>query len=340
MSLTVIRSRAPLRVSFAGGGTDVHPFPALEGGAVLSATINRYAYGTLTPRADDLVCIESVDFGLTVRFDPNDPVTLDGEFDLFKAAIKRLNDGIAPGFDMLVRSSAAPGSGLGSSSTVIVCLVGLLCEHYGLSLTEYEIADLAHQIERDDLGIAGGLQDQYAAAFGGFNFIEFDSGNVLVNPLRVSENTVRELECSVLLVDLGMTRQSSQIIDDQTARLERRDLETLMGLRMQKALAFDMKTALLRGRVNEFGDLLDMAWVHKQRMSPKISNDRINEAYEVARRNGALGGKITGAGGGGHMLMFCDLRNRHTVADALTAFGATVHDIAFEPRGLTTWTCR
>jgi D-glycero-alpha-D-manno-heptose-7-phosphate kinase len=338
--MPIIRSRSPLRVSFAGGGTDVQPFPALEGGAVLSATVNRYVYGTLAPRTDETISIESVDFNIKMRFDPTLPLERDGQLDLFKAAIKRLNDGVAPGFDLLVASSAPPGSGLGSSSTVVVCLVGLLREHYRLAMTDYETADLAYQIEREDLAITGGLQDQYAATFGGFNFIEFDRGRVLVNPLRINQDTISELECSVLLVDFGLTRASSEIIDDQTERLERRDPTTLTALRMQKALAYDMKNALLRGRLNEFGELLGVAWEHKQQQSPKVSNERIAEAYELARSKGALGGKITGAGGGGHMLLFCDLRNRHRVTDALHAFGAKVHDIAFEPKGMTTWTCR
>jgi len=340
--MPVIRSRAPLRVSFAGGGTDVHPFPAMEGGAVLSATVNRYAYGTLTPRDDGVISIESVDFGLSMSFDPSTPIELDGELDLFKAAIKRLgaSGAEARGFDLLVRSSAPPGSGLGSSSTVMVCLVGLLRSLYHLPMTDYETADLAYQIEREDLGITGGLQDQYAATFGGFNFIEFDSGRVLVNPLRISDETIGELECSLLLVDFGLTRASSEIIDDQTGRLERREIDTLMALRMQKAIAYDMKDALLCGRLTEFGELLGVAWEHKQRQSPKVSNERIAEAYERARAVGATGGKITGAGGGGHMLLFCDLRNRHRVAAALEDMGASVHDVAFEPRGMTTWVRR
>lgn len=338
--MPTIRSRAPLRVSFAGGGTDVHPFPAMEGGAIFSATINRYVYGTLTPRDDDLINIESIDFGITMTFDPNQDVSLEGDLTLFKAAIKRLNDGRAPGFDLLVRSSAPPGSGLGSSSTVMVCLVGLLRDHYRLSLTNYEVAELAYHIEREDLGITGGYQDQYAATFGGFNFIEFESGRVLVNPLRISDDIVRELESSLLLVDLGMTRASSEIIDDQTARLERRDMDTLMGLRMQRALAFDMKDALLRGHLTEFGEMLGLAWEHKQRMSPKITNPHIAEAYALAKAHGTVGGKITGAGGGGHMLLFCDLKDRHRVAGALEDFGAIVHDFAFEPSGVTTWTKR
>lgn len=329
-----IRAKAPLRISFAGGGTDVPPFPAQEGGLVMSATINRYAYGALVPRADDNITVESVDFGVSVDYGVDDDLAFDGKLDLVKAAIRKLGRG---GYDLFLHSSAPPGSGLGSSSTVVVALIGLLKEYHRLPLTDYEIAEMAFTVERHDLGIKGGLQDQYAATFGGFNFIEMDGSRVIVNPLRIAPDVVHELEHNMLLCYTGRTRQSDHIIDDQTRRLVERDDTALEGLRMQKALATEMKNALLRRRLNDFGELLGTAWEYKKRMSPRITTGFIDEAYEAAMREGALGGKVTGAGGGGYMLFFCPFQRKHRVAEALIARGGVVTEFEFAAQGLTTW---
>jgi D-glycero-alpha-D-manno-heptose-7-phosphate kinase len=333
----LIRAKAPLRISFAGGGTDVPPFPEREGGLVLNATINRYAYGTLRPRADHTIHIESVDFGVSATFGIAEPVVFDGKLDLAKAAISRVAGGDLNGFDMLLHSNAPPGSGLGSSSTMVVTLVGLLKELRGLPLTDYEIADLAYTIERRELGIAGGLQDHYAATFGGFNFLELSGDRVLVNPLRVSPDILLELEHNLLLCYTGVTRQSDHIIEDQTSRFAEGQEETLAGLRAQKSLAVEMKDALLRRRLEHFGDLLDTAWQAKKRMSPKISNTRIDELYHEARAAGALGGKVTGAGGGGYILFYCRYDRKHRVAERLIEMDARVEEFAFAADGLRTW---
>ncbi|MBE2317963.1 GHMP kinase [Solirubrobacter sp. CPCC 204708] len=331
----LIRAKAPLRVSFAGGGTDVPPFPATEGGLVLSATINRYAYGALAPRDDGQIGIESLDLGMSVAYAHDDALDYDGDLDLVKAAIRKLGRG---GFDLFLHSSAPPGCGLGSSSSMIVTLIGLLKEYHRLALTDYDIAHLAFTVEREDLGIKGGLQDQYAATFGGFNFIEMDGENVLVNPLRVADEVLHELEHNMLLCYTGRTRRSDHIIEDQTSRFVERDQHALDGLRMQKRLAVEMKNALLRRRLNDFGSLLGTAWEFKKKMSPRISNGFIDEAYDAACREGALGGKVTGAGGGGYMLFFCPFHRKHRVAEQLTRMGGQVTEFEFAPRGLTTWT--
>ena len=332
----VVRAKAPLRVSFAGGGTDVSPFPETEGGCVLSATIDRYAYGSLRARDDGQIGIESVDFGMSLDFSVTEDVVLDGKLDLVKAAIRKLGQGELSGYDLVLRSNAPPGSGLGSSSTMMVALVGLLREHYSLPLSEYEIARLAYVIERHDLGIKGGLQDHYAATFGGFNFIEFGD-RVIVNTLRIRDSIVSELEVNLLLCYTGITRDSANIIADQTARLESQQGDTLEGLRAQKELAVAMKSALLRGELDDFGSMLAEAWKQKKKMSPMISTDIIEDAYEVAVSNGALGGKVTGAGGGGYILFYCDFAKKHRVAEALVRFGATVTEFSFDNKGLTTW---
>jgi D-glycero-alpha-D-manno-heptose-7-phosphate kinase len=333
----MLRAKAPLRISFAGGGTDVQPFPRQEGGLVLSATIDRFAYGSLVPRQDGQIAIESVDYGTSLDFSIKDPLLFDGKLDLVKAVIRKLGGSEADGYDLLLHSSAPPGSGLGSSSTVMVCLIGILNMRYNLNLTSYEVAHLAYVVEREELGVKGGLQDQYSAAFGGFNFLEFDGDSVIVNPLRIDEDTVSELEHNMLLAYTGMTRASSEIIDDQTRRLRAGAEETLAGLRAQKALAVEMKAALLRNRLSLFGELLGEAWEQKKRMSPKITNGYIDEIYAAARAHGALGGKVTGAGGGGYVLLYCDFHKKHKVVDVLLSMGATIEEFGFTRRGLVTW---
>jgi D-glycero-alpha-D-manno-heptose-7-phosphate kinase len=332
-----IRARAPLRISFAGGGTDVPPFPAEEGGCVLSATIDRFAYGSLNPRDDRLVTIESVDFKTSAEVSLDEEIHYDGHLDLIKAAVKRFGRENTSGYDLVLRSNAPPGSGLGASSTMMVALTGLLARHYGLDLKDYDTAELAHGIERADLDIAGGMQDHYAATFGGFNFIEF-TDHVIVNPLRIRDEITHELELSLLLCFTGITRDSAWVIEDQTRRAVTHSAGTIAGLRAQKDLAVAMKKALLTGALHEFGLLLGEAWTQKKRMSPLITNPRIDELYDIAMRKGALGGKITGAGGGGYILLCCDFEKKHRVIEALELAGAPITEFTFSNKGIMTWT--
>lgn len=332
-----IRSKAPLRISFAGGGTDVREFFEREGGCVLNAAINHHAWGSLRPRRDGKIQIESLDLGVSLSFEAGSDIVYDGKLDLVKAAIRNLEGRNSEGFDLFLHSDAPPGSGLGSSSTLMVTLVGLLQRLKNLPLTDYEIADLAYRIEREQMGIKGGMQDQYAAAFGGFNFIEFSRDRVVVNPLRISPDVIHELEHNLLLCYTGTTRPSDRIIDDQVGRYQSGDYDTNSGLRHQKELAVKMKDALLTRQLCEFGELLHQAWEFKKKLSPKITNPQIDEVYEHARRAGALGGKITGAGGGGYMLLYCIFEKRHCVAQAVTRLGAVATPFAFEFDGLQTW---
>jgi len=333
----LLRARAPLRVSFAGGGTDVPPYPAEQGGQVLSATINRYAYGTLRPRQDRQIGIQSLDLDAVASIALEDVRPNGDKLDLIRAAIHKLAADSEHGFDLFLHSAAPPGSGLGSSSAVVVTLVGLLSAHMKLPLTDYEKARLAYTVEREDLGLKGGTQDQYAAVFGGFNFMEFRADDVIVNPLRIPPETIHELEYNLLLCFTGGTRVSDHIIDDQTNRYESGESSTLDGLRVQKELAVEMKNALLQGNLTEFGSLLDRAWKFKKQMSSKITNDHIDELYDEAMRQGALGGKVTGAGGGGYMLLYCHYDTKHKVRAALTALGAEAIDFQFDHAGLTSW---
>jgi D-glycero-alpha-D-manno-heptose-7-phosphate kinase len=333
----LIRAKAPLRISFAGGGTDVPPFPAREGGLVLNATINRYAYGTLCPRQDASITIHSHDYGSSVELAPLETPVFDGKLDLAKAAIRRFTAGPELGFDLRLHSNAPPGSGLGASSAMMVAMIGVLKEFRNMPVTDYELAELAHTIEREELGIKGGRQDQYAATFGGFNFIELYGDRVVVNPLRIPSDIVLELEHNLVLCYTGTTRQSDHIIEDQMGRYERGDEEATGGLLAQKELALEMKNALLQRRLGEFGDLMNTAWEAKKRMSQRISNERIDELYESARAAGAVGGKVTGAGGGGYLLLYCGEDRKHEVAARMSELGAGVEEFAFEQAGLRTW---
>jgi len=317
----------------------VPPFPENEGGSVLSTTINRYAYGTLRPRDDDQIRIRSLDFGMTVTYDVDDTLVYDGKLDLVKAAI--IHGGIPRGgFDLFLHSDAPPGSGLGASSAMMVALVGLLNEWKSGSLSQYEIADQAHRIERVELGIDGGLQDHYAATFGGFNFIEFLPDGVTVNPLRISADVQNELQYNLLLAFTGQIRLSAHIIEDQVHRYRSGNEDSVDALRELKRLSVEMKRCLLDHRLASFGPLLDEQWRHKKRMSPRISTPEIDAIYAAACSAGATGGKVTGAGGGGYMLFYCPDESRHAVARRLTELGCSVADFSFEPSGLQTWRVR
>lgn len=330
------RARAPVRISFAGGGTDVSPFPETEGGVVLSATIGRYAHASLSPHELGHVRVESVDYGMSIDLRTQGEFEFDGDLDLVKAAIRRVWREEEPGYSLLSSSAAPPGSGLGSSSAMVVAIVAVLNEYYGIAMSDYEVARTASVIERVDLGIDGGLQDHYAAAFGGFNFIEF-TDQVIVNPLRIRADTIAELEMNLMLCYTGTTRRSDGIITDQTKRLKDANPDTLEGLRTQKELAVAMKVALLRDELEEFGWLLGQAWQAKKKLSPKVSNEFIDEAYSAAIENGAIGGKVTGAGGGGYILFYVDFERRHRVAASLERLGVTVSTFAFASEGVRTW---
>jgi D-glycero-alpha-D-manno-heptose-7-phosphate kinase len=332
-----IRAKAPLRLSFAGGGTDVAPFPEREGGCVLSATISRYSWGTLMPRDDGQIHLESADLGALFYFDTRSNLVYDGKMDLAKAAIRTLSGQDSSGFDLFLKTDAPPGSGLGSSSSLMVNLIGLLREFKSLPLTEYEMAELAYQIERKQLAIRGGMQDQYASVFGGFNFIEFHAGHVIVNPLRINRDAANELEHNLLLCYTGKPRTTDGIIQDQMGRYEHSEEAALEGLRKQKTLAVEMKNLLLQRKLDDFGAALDCAWQFKKKMSPKITNPLIDEMYEEGRRHGALGGKITGAGGGGYLLLYCEYEKKHKVAEALRKIGGQPTEFSFEFHGLQTW---
>jgi D-glycero-alpha-D-manno-heptose-7-phosphate kinase len=329
------RARAPLRLSFCGGGTDVSPYPEEHGGMVLSATINQYAYASLRPRRDSKLTIASLDYDVVAKYDHPRRMRLDGNLDLIKAAVRALK--VRRGADLWVHSDAPPGSGLGSSSTMVVALIGVLSKWLERALSGYEIAELAYRIERVDLGLAGGRQDQYAATFGGFNFIEFLTDTTVVNPLRIDSSVLDELEYRLLLCYMGQTRQSARIIERQTASYREGKGPVVEALHRLKAETLEMKKALLLGQVDAVGELLHEAWENKKRLDESISNSHVDKLYRLARREGAIGGKMPGAGGGGYFLFLTRFDRKHRVAAALEKQGGQVVPFQFERRGLRTW---
>ena len=329
------RARAPLRLSFCGGGTDVSPYPEEHGGMVLSATINQYAYASLRPRRDSKLTIASLDYDTVARYDHPRRMKLDGNLDLIKAAVQALR--VRRGVDLWVHSDAPPGSGLGSSSTLVVALIGVLSSWLHRTLSGYEVAELAYRIEREDLGMAGGRQDQYAAAFGGFNFIEFTADGTVVNPLRIRPDVLRELEYRLLLCYMGQTRQSAHIIERQTASYREGRKPVVEALHRLKRETLEMKKALLLGSVDGMGELLHEAWENKKRLDEGISNPHVDRLYQLARKEGAIGGKMPGAGGGGYFMLLSRFDRKHRVAAALEKHGGQVVPFQFDVRGLTSW---
>ena len=329
------RARAPLRLSFCGGGTDVSPYPEEHGGVVLSATIDQYAYASLRPRSDTRLTLASLDYDVVARYDHPLKLRFDGNLDLIKAVVKALR--VRRGADLWVHSDAPPGSGLGSSSTLVVALIALIASWQKRALSGYEMAELAYRIERLDLRLSGGRQDQYAAAFGGFNFIEFHRDGTVVNPLRIRPDILNELEYRMLLCYMGQTRQSARIIDRQTRSYRAGSKPVVQALHRLKEETFEMKKALLLGKVDEFGELLHQAWENKKRLDEDISNARVDRLYRLARREGAIGGKMPGAGGGGYFLLLTRFDRKHRVAAVLEKHGGQVVPFQFERRGVTSW---
>jgi len=332
----IIRSKAPLRLSFAGGGTDVSPYADEQGGCVLNATIDKYAFGSLMETGDGSLTIDSLDYHVVQRYEVDRQLVYDGELDLVKAVVNAFDPAASKGCELFIHCDAPPGSGLGSSSALVVAQIGLFKERLGIPITDYEIAEMAYRIERVEAGIPGGRQDHYAATVGGFSFIEFQRGQVIVNTLRIKPEIVNELEYNLLLCYVGGTR-SAGIIEAQVDGYKARRQDSLDAMSVLKNIAVEMKKHLLRGELSEFGRLLHHGWEAKKKMAASISNPRIDELYETAIRAGALGGKLTGAGGGGYAIFYCDFKKKHLVAEALARLGTLLVHFSFVDRGLQTW---
>jgi len=330
-----------LRIGLAGGGTDVSPYCDLYGGAILNATISLYASATIEPLAVPQVIINALDRNEDVAYDLADELPIDGTLDLATGVYNHLVAKYGPvpsGFRLTTIVDAPAGSGLGSSSTLVVAIIGVFAEWLNLPLGEYDIAQMAYDIERVELAMAGGKQDQYAATFGGVNFMEFYDGNkVIVNPLRIKPEYLFELENNLLLYFTATSRLSSTIIEAQSKNVTDKNQQSIEAMHQLKEQAQMMKEAMLKGNIHDIGRILDYGFRFKKQMAKGISNDSMDAIYEAAKKAGATGGKISGAGGGGFMMFYCPANTRFEVKKALQAFGGSISPYQFTERGLFTW---
>ena len=337
----IIRSRAPLRLGLAGGGTDVSPYSDIYGGAILNTTINLFAYATIIPRNDGKIIINAIDRGEKVEVETTENLPLNGELDLLKGIYNRIVNDFTKkklSFELVTFVDAPAGSGLGSSSTLVIAVVGAFVEWLKIPLGEYDIAQLAYKIERIDLGYAGGKQDQYAATFGGVNFMEFfDNDKVIVNPLRIKSSVLNELAYNLVLYYTGTSRLSATIIEKQQKSIKHNDTSSINAMHKTKEIAVSIKEAILKSDLNSIGEILHEGWQVKKQLAKGISNAAIDKIYEEARKAGALGGKISGAGGGGYMFFYCPENTRFNVIKTLTQFGGTVTPFQFTKNGLSSW---
>ena len=337
----IYRSKAPLRIGLAGGGTDVSPYSDQFGGAILNATVSLFAYANIELIPEKKIIVRAMDRKEEQEFELLPELPIDGTLDLLKGVYNRVKkDFPVPetGFILSTFVDAPAGSGLGTSSTLVVAILGAFVEWLKLPLGDYDIAHYAYQIEREDLKLSGGKQDQYAAMFGGVNFMEFYSDDkVIVNPLRIKTAYLHELENNLVLYYTSTSRQSAAIIDEQVKNVHSKNEKSIEAMHQLKEQARRMKEALLKGELDTFGEILDFGFLQKRRMAHNISNPVIEEIYDAAKKAGATGGKISGAGGGGFMIFYCPGNTRHKVIEELKKFGGEVKSYTFTKYGLTTW---
>lgn len=338
----IVRSKAPLRVGFAGGGTDVSPYCDEYGGAVLNATIDMFAYCTLEPRNDGKIIFSARDINAYEEYNSESELDTNCKLALHKGIYNRIvkdyNNSKPLSFKMTTYSDAPPGSGLGSSSTLVVAIIKAFMEWLNLPLGEYDMALLAYVIEREDLKLSGGKQDQYAATFGGFNFMEFyDEHRVIVNPLRVKNWIKNEVENSLILYYTGTSRDSATIINDQIRSTSNKSRNNIEGMHELKKHAVEMKNALLKGDFDGFAISLNNGWQSKKKTSSLITNPAIDEMYDLIMRNGGKAAKISGAGGGGFMMILCDPVERFSLIMKLRNTSGKVMTPQFVEKGAQAW---
>lgn len=335
------RSKAPLRIGLAGGGTDVSPYCDLFGGAILNVTVSLYAYANIQPINENAIILTAIDRREEQRFEWNNQLPIDGKLDLLKGVYNHLQEVYSlplTGFHLSTFVDAPAGSGLGTSSTLVVAIIGAFAEMLRLPLGEYDIAQMAYEIERKKLKMAGGRQDQYAATFGGVNFMEFIADDqVIVNPLRIKQQYLFELENNLLLYYTATSRESAKIIEKQKQNVENKEEKSIEAMHQLKQQAIMMKEALLKGRIHEIGEILDFGFQQKRKMAEGISNSLMEEIYTTAKKSGATGGKISGAGGGGFMIFYCPENTKYAVSEALQQFGGVCRNYQFVDHGVTSW---
>jgi len=338
----VVRARAPLRLGLAGGGTDVSPYCDQFGGAVLNATINLHATATLYENNENIVRFVATDIEKSEEHQCRDGYNVTQGLQLHRAVyshfVKNYNNGIPIPLTVITNVDAPPGSGLGSSSALVVAMVQAFDEYFSSRKTEYEIARIAHHIERNDARLNGGRQDQYAATFGGVNFMEFGNNeSVLVNPLRVKPRILHELEESIVTVFSGVSRDSAAIIDRQTDAIKTSSKSPLDAMHQLKAEAVNMKESLLRGDLREVASIIHRSWEAKKRTSTAISNELIEKIIKTGARHGAVAAKVSGAGGGGFIMFIVEPSNKKTLARALASAGYVVQPCQFTESGAKAW---
>jgi len=332
------RARAPVRVSFGGGGSDLtHFFAGNEGGAVINTTISLYSHATLRIRNDEQVIIHSLDLGEILQAgDLPSALVATGRFGLIQALLRAIRPDF--GFELFLHSDFPMNSGLGGSAVLSAAVLGCFNQFRRDQWDLHELAEIAYQAERHYLGVAGGWQDQYATVFGGFNFMEFRMDQNIVHPLRIHSDTLLELEECLILCDTGTTHNSGDIHQDQRQQMAAVHVRDMVETNVR--LSYEMRNDLLRGRLRQFGQSLDKAWQFKRQFSDKISSSRLDHIYAEAKSNGAIGGKLLGAGGGGFFLFYAPPYQKHQLITHLESSGLKVRPFRFEPHGLQAWTVR
>lgn len=339
----IIRSKAPLRLGLAGGGTDVSPYCDNYGGVVLNVTIDMYAYCTIEPMSDNKIVFISSDRNEQEILESKNKLEINKKLTLHKGVynkiVEKYNNGKPLSFKMTTYSDAPVGSGLGSSSTMVVAIIKAFMEWLNLPLGEYDMAHLAYEIEREDLKLSGGKQDQFSATFGGFNLMEFFSENrVIVNPLRIKRWIKNEIENSLILYYTGTSRESAKIIDEQIDNVKKKFEKSLEGMHELKKSAIEMKNAILTGSFEELANCLKNGWESKKKMSNSISNPLIEERYKFIIENGGKAAKVSGAGGGGFMMILCDPKERYNLVKKLQKLDGKVMLPHFTEEGTQAWT--
>lgn len=339
-----VRSKAPLRIGLAGGGTDVSPYSDEFGGCVLNATINMYAHAFIDDAVtSNIVIFEAKDLDIAEKIDITQPILIDGKLQLHRAVYKRImeefNGGVYLPLKITTWSDAPAGSGLGSSSTIVVAMIEALRQLLLLPLGEYDIAKLAYDIERKDCKLSGGKQDQYAATFGGFNFIEFFSNDrVVVNPLRIRKYIINELEASLMLYYTGASRDSATIIDDQIESIKKDRGSSLDAMHKVKNLAYIIKEHLFKAEINAMAKEFGLSWAAKKATSSSVSNPMIDELENALLAAGAISMKVSGAGGGGFIMIFIKPEKRLDIEYCLSKFSGEVKRFQFTTEGSYSWT--
>lgn len=338
----IYRSKAPFRIGLAGGGTDVSPYSELYGGAILNATISLYAHTSLEVIPEPKIIFESIDQDCILEYPSGEFIPIGNKLDLQAGIYNRLlKDGFlntTKGLKLTTSLDVPAGSGLGTSSTLMVSILKAFTEYLSLPFGDYDIAHLAFDIERNDLKLAGGKQDQYAATFGGVNFMEFYADDkVIVNPLRIRREYLHELENNILLFFTSKSRSSSAIIKEQQKNVQDKNASSIEAMHQLKDQARRMKEVLLRGQLNEIGNILDFGFKQKRQTAQNISNTLLDEIYESAKEGGATGGKISGAGGGGFMFFYCPDNTRYKVKSSLKKYEGYFLDYQFTTVGANSW---